>query len=340
MQYPSRLLAASLDISLKLSKIKAMKKISQLVVILGLMSPFFAFGQMLMPDLTGLNPDSARGLFSEYKVTYEVLEDSIYVDSLDAGLIAWQFPLPGSPIEDTIKVKPAASLTIELPDLIGMPLMVADEFLETKDIILKSVGEKRSAEIPYGCLVETHPEAGSMIHRYDTVAVLVSIGNPGPPRSAKTSSGVKVNLYEEPEFSITSASLYSSDSAGFTLAFTIKLKNPYPHWIRAEKFDGKLQIDKGAIAKVDTNLVIKVKPKSFSKKRMKIRVKYSDISSKAAKELLAKSEYRCVGTFALVTELGFSREDFDVRGNFNLFASSKSSVKKRLQAIANPVEDK
>ncbi len=86
----------------------------------------------VMPNLRGISVDSARTLFkTDTTLKFVVLQDSFYTDSITPGVVAWQYPLPDSAVQDTIKVKPAAPYRFdEIRD--GLYVVLQDRHLQQK----------------------------------------------------------------------------------------------------------------------------------------------------------------------------------------------------------------
>lgn len=299
-----------------------------------------------MPDLTGMSVDSAQAKLSlllgkaSDSLPLVVLPDSFYTDSIPEGLIAWQEPLPDSLIFDSIKVRMAAPLTIELPDVRGMEFKDAVAFLEALGLQYIYVRYVESEEYPPGTIAMTFPEAGSSVKRKEEISLVPSIGVPEyTPIPAKTSEGIEIHLYEDPEFKISSVSVVSSDSAGFELEFKLRVSNPYKHSMTAEKLKFELQVNRSRLLKdLSSDFSIKISAKSLAYGKVRIPITYSDILPSVAKTLLSKTEYRLVGTFALVVESGFSRRGFEALREFDLFYSLPE-IKKKLGEIASPQEE-
>ncbi len=288
----------------------------------------------IMPDLKGLTPDSVKALFaSDTNIKIVVMSEAVYSDSLLQGTVAWQKPLPDSfAVVDTVKIKVAAPLTVKVPDLLGKNLYEADSLLKSLDLILFPAGEEESEKYPAGTIVSSGPSRDSLIQRKGTVYVKVSVGVPNYTYTT-TSTGTKINLYEDPAFKITSVSLASSDSLGFVLSFNIQVTNPYKHSFTAESFNYFFMLDDVRFAKGASKTTIKLSAGATSTGKILIPLTYASIKPSMAKLLLEKGRYKLYGTFSLVVESGFSQKDFDARGEFQPFLNS-SPVKTRLEEIA------
>lgn len=294
-----------------------------------------------MPDLTGMSVDSAQAKLSLLlgkapdSLPLVVLSDSFYTDSIPEGFIAWQEPLPDSFILDTIKVQMSAPLTIELPDLRGVEFADAVALLEALALKYAYVRYVESEEYPAGTIAATYPEPGSSVKRKEEIALVPSIGVPEYTQiPIKTSEGIEIHLYEDPKFETSSVSVVSKDSAGFELEFKLKVSNPYEHSMTAEKLRFQLQINRSRLLKdLSSDLSIKIPAKSTAYGKVRIRVFYVDILPSIANFLLSEAEYRLVGTFALVTERGFTRRDFETVRESDPF-SSYPEIREKLEEIA------
>jgi beta-lactam-binding protein with PASTA domain len=160
-----------------------------------------------MPNFTGMSMDSVRAELSLLlgktpgSLPLVVLPDSFYTDSIPEGLVTWQYPLPDSFIFDTIKVRVAAPLTIELPDVRGMKLMDGVALIEALGLVFVYVRDVESKEYPLGTIAVTYPAPGTLVKRKEEITLVPSIGVPEYTHiPAKTSEGIEIHLYEDPGF--------------------------------------------------------------------------------------------------------------------------------------------
>jgi LEA14-like dessication related protein len=335
-----------LDIRPTFPRIRFMKRLTSLVILLVMSGSLVALaGDPVMPDLTGLSLDSTRAQLASLLGCPEpdscpivVLPDSFYTDSIPEGLVAWQEPLPDSVISDTVKVRLAAPLTIELPDVRGMKFMEAMALIENLGLEFYPARQIENEEYPVGTIVRTVPEPGSLVKREDLIAIITSLGV-FTPIPTKTSTGIEIHLYEHPEFKISSVSVVSEDSTGFELAFKLQIRNPYKHPMTAEKFKFELQVNRARLLKdISSDASIEIPVKGVAYGKVMVPVSYADIPPSIAEFMLSEAEYRLVGTFAIVVESGFSRRAFDVKRKLDLFASNPA-IKKNLEGIASSLQE-
>ncbi len=316
-----------------------------------------------VPDFTGMTVDSVRLSVAELtgatgvtsagvtdtsvagtgvtgtgldSVPLVVLPDSFYTDSVTEGLVAWQRPLPDSALIDSVKVRLATPLTIELPDIRGMKLLEAKEYIEGLGLVFFPARHMESEEYPPGTIAKTYPPGGSMVQRGDPagIAIVTSIGvsNPTP---TTTSDGVEIHLYGIVKFSTSTVTLVSSDSTGFELEFKLKVTNPYKHSIEIEKPKFDLQVNRAPVAKaITSDVCLKLPPKATGYFKLRVPISYTDLVSSTARYVLIESEYRLVGTYALVAESGFSRKNFNSLKETVVVIAPQ--VKKRLDEIISP----
>ncbi|MBN2378835.1 PASTA domain-containing protein [candidate division WOR-3 bacterium] len=296
------------------------------------------------PFLIGLTADSARVFIAENlgcdpdSVPLFVRPDSFYTDSLTTGIIIWQDPEPDSAIGYKITVRLTAPMTIELPDVRGMPGFDASAYLQSLGLQFLPVSKTESKEYPAGTVMKTVPAPGDTVQRGESVGATVSEGVI-ISKPVYTSTGVPINLYETPSAKITSISTSPVDSSTFKLAFSIQITNPYKHSMGAENFSCILKVN-GAILKKEKPEVsaIKIGPKGIAKGKLEFLLAYPDISPALAEILLGKGRYRLVGTYALTVESGYSTKPLDT-GEFEYdLASASSEVKTKLEEIMIPEE--
>ncbi|MBD3285717.1 PASTA domain-containing protein [candidate division WOR-3 bacterium] len=298
------------------------------------------------PYLLGLNPDSARaslasqlGYSDADSVNLVVLPDSFYTDSLVQGVIYKQYPEPDSVLEDTVKVRLTAPLTIDFPDLRGMQVGDAAEYITGLGFELQPFITRNSDEYPLNTVMKTNPEPGERIQRGRTVALIISKGelvrNP-----VLTSTGVPINLYEETYFQINGISVESPDSSGFTLAFKVKISSPYRHSIKAEDFKIEVRLQGGIVQRHKPEVTpVKLGPKGATTRVFKIPFTYSEIHPSIAEVMLSDAVFRLTGTYSLIVESGFTRKPIKT-GDFEFNVGEASAeVTEKLTAIAFLPED-
>lgn len=303
------------------------------------------FAATTAPYLIGLTSDSARVLLASHlgysdpdKVSLRVYPDSFYTDSLIPGLIVWQEPAPDSVMEDGINIRLTAPLTIELPDIRGMPMLDAQALVLSMGLQFKTVGREENEEYEPGTVSQTHPEPGTPVQRGSQINAKISVRQI-TTTPILTSGGIEIHLYGKPPVKITSIAVESADSLGFVFSFAIQVNNPYKHSMEAEHFSCDLKVNDACLVSCEPEVSsIKIAPGGVANGKLKIPVSYSDISPALANILLNKARYRLVGTYALTVESGFSRKPFD-SGEFEFDLTTKSTtVTEKLEGIVAPLE--
>ena len=139
-------------------------------------------GEVLVPDLTGLDPASARRLLTEIGLSYRAEPDGLYAD-VPAGMVARQNPLatsrvqPRSPVTVWISLGPQYAT---VPDVTRMSLEQAQRRLKQADLEPGRATEQYDDEVPAGYVVASDPRAGEHVGKRTQVALVVSKGVPPP----------------------------------------------------------------------------------------------------------------------------------------------------------------
>jgi predicted Ser/Thr protein kinase len=147
-------------------------------------------GQVLVPDLSGLDPTSAERLLSEIGLSYRVAPDGLYAD-VPAGMIARQNPLA------TSRVKPHTRITVwislgpqyaTVPDVTRMSLDQAERRLKQAELEPGRAIEQYDDAVAAGYVISSEPAAGQRVGKRTQVTLLVSKGT-APPTVEPTPPG-------------------------------------------------------------------------------------------------------------------------------------------------------
>jgi len=119
-------------------------------------------GEVLVPDLTGLDPASARRLLTEIGLSYRAEPDGLYAD-VPAGMVARQNPLatsrvqPHSPVTVWISLGPQYAT---VPDVSRMSLEQAQRRLRQANLEPGKATEQYDDAVPAGYVVGSEPRSG------------------------------------------------------------------------------------------------------------------------------------------------------------------------------------
>jgi serine/threonine-protein kinase len=161
--------------------------------------------QVVVPDLSGLDPTSAQRLLAESKLIYRAAPDGIYAQ-VGAGLIARQDPQALS------RVEPSSTVTVWLslgpryavvPDVANMSPQQAQRRLKEAGLEPGRIIEQYDDKIPQGYIVSSEPEAGGQVGKRTRVALIVSKGRPPsawePPEAGSEGGAEATIAYTVPD---------------------------------------------------------------------------------------------------------------------------------------------
>lgn len=171
--------------------------------------PFAAVADMPMPNLVGVDYDTAiAGAYSDLKI---VLESEEFNSDYEEGLIFYQNPAANRTVKcgSTVYVKVSAgNLMVPLPAFVNQEATAVYAKLVSLGLTY-SVSEIASDTVPEGSVVRTSPEAGQSVPAGSTVVVYVSTGSDKP----KVTVPDMLNLPED--YARTTL-----EAAGFTVEVT------------------------------------------------------------------------------------------------------------------------
>jgi serine/threonine-protein kinase len=130
----------------------------------------------VVPELTGLTVEAATELAEPLAMTLRI-EDEVYHDEVEAGLIISQSLEPGEEVRRDTEVAIAVSLgrePIEVQDFTGQPADQAEAALAEAGFRVNRA-EEHSADIAAGTVIRQDPASGTGF-RNDEITIVVSLG--------------------------------------------------------------------------------------------------------------------------------------------------------------------
>jgi serine/threonine-protein kinase len=131
-----------------------------------------------VPDLFNKTSQEAFALLQERSLT-PLEEQPRYSDTISAGLVLDQFPLPNTEITQTSTVTYVVSLgpePAEIPDVVGLRAGNAQAALERAGFQVQ-LQEEASGDMPEGFVIRSDPRPPARPQRGDTITLFVSIGD-------------------------------------------------------------------------------------------------------------------------------------------------------------------
>jgi len=192
----------------KTSVFKSKKFVASLVVILIMgfvVGAFFSYGkfwstaEVVVPDVVGRQMNIAKQVLEDSHLRVKLAET--YDANVPAGQVVSQYPEAGSKVKEerlvTIYISKGGE-EIDMPDLIGMSKVVAEEKLKNIGLSLGQVTEQYASE-EVGTVINQYPRSGSKITKGKTVDIVISKGAKVqkvrmPDFTGRTLESVKENL--------------------------------------------------------------------------------------------------------------------------------------------------
>jgi serine/threonine-protein kinase len=192
----------------KTSVFKSKKFVASLVVILIMgfvVGAFFSYGkfwstaEVVVPDVVGRQMNIAKQVLEDSHLRVKLAET--YDANVPAGQVVSQYPEAGSKVKEerlvTIYISKGGE-EIDMPDLIGMSKVVAEEKLKNIGLSLGQVTEQYASE-EAGTVINQYPRSGSKITKGKTVDIVISKGAKVqkvrmPDFTGRTLESVKENL--------------------------------------------------------------------------------------------------------------------------------------------------
>jgi serine/threonine-protein kinase len=141
--------------------------------------------EVSVPPLRGMPRDAALAQLTELGLRGR--DGGELADPLTPrGTVAWQSPPPETVVPEGTIVRLGVSTgapRVEVPDVIGLDVALAERVLEAAGLVLEGVDSTRSAEAS-GAILRTQPGGRSAVRAGSGVRVTVSRGpTPAPTRS-------------------------------------------------------------------------------------------------------------------------------------------------------------
>lgn len=135
-------------------------------------------GKMRLPKVIGMDSTSALALLRDQGFQPK-MSGQEYSEETQKGAVLFQRPASGSWVrkDSTVRlVVSQGSSAVALPDLSGLPLSKVRQLLRQHGVTLGRMGHVHSSERPMGEVIAQDPEAGTLVRRGSSVAVLLSLG--------------------------------------------------------------------------------------------------------------------------------------------------------------------
>ncbi|RCV55279.1 Stk1 family PASTA domain-containing Ser/Thr kinase [Marinitenerispora sediminis] len=202
-----------------------------LVVLLAGFGWWMAFGRYeSVPELVGMSREQAEQQLSAQGLRISVADEGVYSDEAEEGTIAESDPaasaraLPGDTVTVALSLGPQ---TVEMPNVVGLP--VSDARGQLEDLGIEDVTEEEasSRDQPAGTVLSSDPEAGADADRAAGVTLTVSAGFDMPDvtglsqddaRASLEGSGLSVSVTDQASDSVPRGQVISQDpEAGSTV---------------------------------------------------------------------------------------------------------------------------
>ncbi|MCF0224891.1 MAG: PASTA domain-containing protein [Fibrobacter sp.] len=132
-----------------------------------------------VPNLEGMNQETAEKTLSDAGFKFEWLEEGRYSTNIDSGKVLVQMPTAGrtAKLGRTVKLTRSLGLRqVEIPDLRGKSQKQATISLTRAGLVQGAIVKGAHQSIPRGVVIRTIPEAGQLVRVGDTIKVVISAG--------------------------------------------------------------------------------------------------------------------------------------------------------------------
>lgn len=143
-----------------------------------------------LPRVIGMDSTAALELLRAHGLQPKV-SGREYNEQVPQHAVIFQRPASGSWVRKSSEVRLVISQGVDavaLPSLAGLPLPQAEQLLRRYGFTLGRVARVHSSERPNGEVIAQDPEAGALVRRGSSIAVLLSLGRFDDPTSALTPS--------------------------------------------------------------------------------------------------------------------------------------------------------
>lgn len=158
--------------------------IAILVVVIGAVSGYFAFGKMAgvsgettVPSIVGMNQEEAKKLVEERKLKF-VLIGKEKSDKAE-GTVLRTYPPEGTKVKVNSEVRVSISGgqdKLEVPNLIGLDLASAKDIITNSGLKLGKVNYQYSNNVPKNSVISQSPEADSSASSDTSISLVISNG--------------------------------------------------------------------------------------------------------------------------------------------------------------------
>ncbi len=131
-----------------------------------------------LPRVIGMDSAAALELLRKHGLQPKV-SGREYNEAVPKDAVLFQRPASGSWVQKESEIRLVISQgsdVMTLPDLTGLPLLEVQQLLQRSGFTLGRVVQVHSPERPTGEVIAQDPEAGALIRRGSSVAILLSLG--------------------------------------------------------------------------------------------------------------------------------------------------------------------
>ncbi|WP_026459678.1 Stk1 family PASTA domain-containing Ser/Thr kinase [Schaalia suimastitidis] len=130
-------------------------------------------------DLVGMTPEEAKAAVEALGLVWEVSDEQVASEEVEAGKIAKTNPSPGKKVKTGSTVTgyvSSGSEQVAVPDLSGMTQDQARQALTAAGLTVGNVTVANSADVAEGRVISSTPAANEMLRKGESVALVLSDG--------------------------------------------------------------------------------------------------------------------------------------------------------------------
>jgi serine/threonine-protein kinase len=144
-----------------------------------------------VPDVTGMALEDAHQALTAAGLQVGALTPDATATSTPQGTVLSQAPAAGEEVDEgsAVDLVVAGSGDVVVPDLTGLSQADAEAAIAAAGLVLETVLQDYSDEVPAGSVVEQTPAAGSTVPQGTAVTISVSTGPQSSPSASPSSPG-------------------------------------------------------------------------------------------------------------------------------------------------------
>ena len=141
-----------------------------------------SLGPLTVPDVVGMSESDAESAINSADLSVGSI-GYLYSDTVEAGRVISQYPIPGTVVDSGTEVDLDISLgpdtggtTVEVPDVVGMSEPEAKSAITSASLNVGTISNDYSDTVPKGFVISQSPSGGTSVPEGSTVSLRISLG--------------------------------------------------------------------------------------------------------------------------------------------------------------------